>query len=218
MSQVPFNGLPFNGALTQISGNPPQPPPHAPHATPQLTIPCSRLPALPEDRFNALFVQFSNTTGLRLDARDFVIEGQPINPWALHRVVFARNGFNSVTANHEWPAVGATLGLPLLYAGDLTQPPRSSPAIAHQLQQLYNDYLRHFEQAYINNVLARLRLHALSQVSAQPSQQQAQQDQPTYADYQAPHSGGESTHVTTSQQQGLQVCFDVHLSSPLPSA
>jgi hypothetical protein len=59
-------------------------------------MPCSRLPALPEGRFNALFVQFSNTTGLRLNARDFVIDGQPINPWALHRAVFVRNGFDSV--------------------------------------------------------------------------------------------------------------------------
>jgi hypothetical protein len=212
MSQGSSNGLPFNGAFAQ----PPQPPPQAPYTTPQLTMPCSRLPALPEGRFNALFVQFSNTTGLRLNARDFVIDGQPINPWALHRAVFARNGFDSVTANDEWPVVGATLGFPLLSAGDLTQPPRCSPAIAHQLQQLYNDSLRHFEQAYINNVLARLRLHASKQVSAQPYQQQLQQDQPTYSDGQAPHSGGESIHVTPSQQQELQVCFDNTCLLPFP--
>jgi hypothetical protein len=96
----------------------------------------------------------------------------------------------------------------LLSAGDLTQLSWSSPAIAHQLQQLYNETLRHFEQAYIKNVLARLRLHALNKVSAQPYQQQAQQDQPTYADCQVPHSSGESTHVTIAQQQDLQVCFD----------
>jgi hypothetical protein len=102
MSQVSSNGLPFNGTFALIPSPPPQPPPHAPHPPPQLTIPCSRLPTLSEDQFNALFVQFSNTTGLRLNARDFVIDGQPINPWALHRAVFARNGFDSVCPHLFW--------------------------------------------------------------------------------------------------------------------
>ncbi len=90
------NGLPFNGALAQIPGAPPQPPPQAPHAPQQPTIQCSKLPPLSEDRFKALFSQFANTTGIRLNDRDRVIDGRPINPWALHRAVFARNGFDSV--------------------------------------------------------------------------------------------------------------------------
>ena len=62
----------------------------------QWTIQPSRLPVLPEDRFRVLFRQFANTAGLRLNDRDFVIDGRPVNPWALHRAVFARNGFDSV--------------------------------------------------------------------------------------------------------------------------
>ncbi|KAI9440238.1 hypothetical protein BJY52DRAFT_131749 [Lactarius psammicola] len=183
---VSGNGLPFNGALAQIPGAPPQPPPQAPHHPPQQTIQCSKLPPLPEDRFKLLFAQFANTTGLRLNDRDFVIDGRPVSPWALHRAVFARNGFDSVTGNDEWPAVGAALGFPPFTAGDPNQPLRCAPTIAHRLQQLYNDTLRHFEQAYINNVIARLRSsQALSQASAQASQQQAQPHQPTDADYQA---------------------------------
>src|ERR1700761_6948368 len=85
--------VPFNGTLAQTPDPPQQPPPHSPHPPPQLAVQCSRLPALPEDRFKALFVQFANTTGLRLNDQDFVIDGQPISPWDLHRVVFARNGF-----------------------------------------------------------------------------------------------------------------------------
>ena len=93
--------------------------------------------------------------------------------------------FVQVTANDEWPVVGAALGFPP-FSADLTQPPRCAPAIAHRLQQLYNEALRHFEQAYINNVLARLRSsQALSQMSAQPAQQQPQPLQPIEADYQA---------------------------------
>jgi hypothetical protein len=183
---VSGNSLAFNGALAQIPGAPPQQPSQAPHPPPQQTIQCSRLPTLPEDRFKALFAQFVSTTGLRLNDRDFVIDNRAVNPWALHRAVFARNGFDSVTANDEWPVVGVALGFPP-FSAELAQPPRCAPAIAHRLQQLYNDALRHFEQAYINNVLARLRnSQAMSQMSAQPAQQQQQQPhQPTEADYQA---------------------------------
>ncbi|KAH8977699.1 hypothetical protein EDB86DRAFT_3000152 [Lactarius hatsudake] len=172
---VSSNGLPFNGALSQIPWR---------SATAATTGP-AKLPPLPEDRFKVLFTQFANTTGLRLNDRDFVIDGRPVSPWALHRAVFARNGFESVNANDEWPAVGAALGFPPFPAGDPnTQPLRCAPTIAHRLQQLYNDCLRHFEQAYLNNVIARLR-SSQALVSAQASQQQAQPHQPTDADYQA---------------------------------
>ncbi|KAF8274788.1 hypothetical protein EI94DRAFT_1695896 [Lactarius quietus] len=157
---------------------------HAPHPPSQQNVQCSRLPPLPEDRFKVLFAQFANITGLSLNAPDFVIDGRLVNPWVLHRAVFARNGFDSVTANDEWPAVGATLGFPPISAGDLTQPPRCAPPIAHRLQQLYNDSLRRFEQAYINNILTRLRSsQALRQMSAEPPQQQAQPHQPTDTDF-----------------------------------
>ncbi|KAN0138915.1 hypothetical protein V8E53_003303 [Lactarius tabidus] len=159
----------------------PSPPPQAPHPHPQQTIQCSRLPTLPEDRFKVLFAQFANTTGLRLNDRNFIIDNRAVNPWALHRAVFAQNGFDTVTANDEWPVIGAALGFPP-FSADPAQLLRCAPAIAHRLHQLYNDALRHFEQAYINNVLARLRnSQALSQMSAQ---QQPQPHQPTEVDYQ----------------------------------
>ena len=44
--------------------------------------------------------------------------------------------------------------------------------------------MRHFEQAYINNILTRLRdSQALREASVQLSQQQAQPHQPTDADF-----------------------------------
>ena len=82
--------------------------------------------------------------------------------------------FAQVTANDEWPVVGAALGFPP-FSADLAQPPRCAPAIAHRLKQLYNEALRHFEQAYINNIIARLRRSQGLSLSAQP----------TEADYQA---------------------------------
>ncbi|KAH8977687.1 hypothetical protein EDB86DRAFT_3054857 [Lactarius hatsudake] len=173
------NGLPFDGALAQIPGA---------RLARQRIIRCSQLPPLTEDRFKDLFTQYANTTGLRLNDRDFVIDGRPVSSWTLHRAVFARNGFESVTANDEWPAVGAALGFPSFITRDPTKLLQCAPNIAHRLQQLYDDYLRHFEKAYISSVIARLRTRssqALSPVSVQTSRPQAGPHPPTDASYQA---------------------------------
>ena len=89
-------------------------------------------------------------------------------------LLYFRFIFVQVTANDEWPVVGVALGFPT-FSADLAQAPRCAPAVAHRLQQLYNEALRHFEKAYINNRLRNSQ--ALSQMSAQPAQQQ-QQHQP----------------------------------------
>ena len=41
-------------------------------------------------------MQSTVATGLRLTNHDLVIEGRPVNLWALHRAVFLRNSFESV--------------------------------------------------------------------------------------------------------------------------
>ena len=53
-------------------------------------------PPLTEEKFMDLFMLFSHATGLRLNEHDFKIEGYQVNPWDLHRTVFARNGFDMV--------------------------------------------------------------------------------------------------------------------------
>jgi len=61
-----------------------------------LAIQPHKIPPLPEDRFKGFFMQFAAATGLRLAERDLIIEGRPVNLWALHRAVFMRNSFESV--------------------------------------------------------------------------------------------------------------------------
>jgi hypothetical protein len=69
---------------------------------------------------------------------------------------------------------------------DASQSPRCALPIARRLQQLYRDSLRHFDQAYIDSIITRLRSsQGLSSVSSQPPQTQAQPHKPTDADYQA---------------------------------
>ncbi len=161
------------------------------HPPQQQSVQPSKLPPLSEDRFKALLTRFANATGIRPNYREFVIDDRQISPWALHRAVFGRNGFDSVrpqflrslllslpfiqvTANDEWPAVGAAMGFPTQYAVDFGQPPRCGPITARRLQQLYNDSLRHFDQDYLNNVLAKPRdVQVLDQVSTQPPNERA---------------------------------------------
>lgn len=134
------------------------------------------------------FMVFSNATSVRLNEQDFFIEGLQVNPWELHRIVFARNGFDSVTVNGEWPMVGIDLGFPPVSWGGPYQLAYCSPAVAHQLQQLYQETLRHFDQAYSCGMIAQLRnSQAQGQVPSQPPQPHAQPvtHQRTEADYQA---------------------------------
>ena len=97
-SHVSANGLPPIGPLAQarVTGFPPQQSPQFVQPPSQQPIRPHKLPPLPEDRFESVFVQFTAITGLRLTDRDLVIEGRPVNLWALHRAVFMRNSFESV--------------------------------------------------------------------------------------------------------------------------
>ncbi|KAI9512949.1 caspase domain-containing protein [Russula earlei] len=88
-----------------------------------------------------------------------MIEGREINLWALHKAVFLRNGFESVTTNDEWSIIGSVLGFPPLLGvdSDGSQPTRCWPDIARKLQNLYRDVLRDFDQAYISFVISQFR-------------------------------------------------------------
>jgi hypothetical protein len=133
------------------------------------------------------FMLFSNATGVRLSEQAFLIEGRQVNPWELHRTVVGRNGFDSVTVNGEWPIIGIDLGFPPVSWG-VHQSAYCSPAAAHQLQQLYQETLRYFDQAYSRGIIAQLRnSQAPSQALSQSPQPHAQPlaYQRTEADYQA---------------------------------
>ncbi|KAI9512951.1 hypothetical protein F5148DRAFT_560177 [Russula earlei] len=191
LTQTPHvsgNGLPLPGVLSQMTGTG-APPQQSPQIPSQLPIQPNKIPPLTEDRFKAVFLQYRATTGIRLSERDLMIEGRQINIWALHKAVFLRNGFDSVTTNDEWPVIGAALGFPSFTGGDAGQPARCAPAVALRLHQIYNEVLRHFDQAYINSVITRLRNSQASgqmpQIPPQPAQTQALPHQPTEADYKA---------------------------------
>jgi hypothetical protein len=90
-ASVPVNDAPPFGHLPRP---PTLPPPHQQQQQPMGSIGLSS--PLAEEKFMELFMLFSHATGIRLNEQDFNIEGQQVNPWSLHKAVFARNGFDSV--------------------------------------------------------------------------------------------------------------------------
>ncbi|KAI0292189.1 hypothetical protein BC826DRAFT_955249 [Russula brevipes] len=165
-----------------MTGAPPQQSPQITHTSSQPLVQPHKIPPLPEERFKNIFMQFTAATGIRFSERDLVLDGRPISLWALHRTVFMRNGFDSVTTNDEWPIIGGALGFPPFSVVDAGQPPRCAPAIAHRLRQIYNDLLRQFDQAYINSVITRIRnSQASGQIPPQALQQQQQSILPRFS-------------------------------------
>jgi len=74
---------------------PPPLPPQIPLQQQQSIGSIRSLP-LTEEKFMDLFMLFSHATGLRLNELDFNIEGHQVNPWDLHKMVFALDGFDLV--------------------------------------------------------------------------------------------------------------------------
>jgi hypothetical protein len=58
--------------------------------------------------------------------------------------------------NGEWPMVGVDLGFHPISCGDPHPLAHCTPAVAHQLHQLYQDTLRHFDQAYSRGIINQL--------------------------------------------------------------
>lgn len=80
--------------------------------------------------------------------------------------------------------VGVDLGFPPVSCGGPHPLAHCTPAVAHQLHQLYQDTLRHFDQAYSRGVINELEY--LHPPPAQPQRQyQPLAYRPTEADYQA---------------------------------
>lgn len=85
--------------------------------------------------------------------------------------------------NGEWPMIGVDLGFHPISCGDPHPLAHCTPAVAHQLHQLYQDTLRHFDQAYSHGIINQLEYsHTTGQ---RPPSAQALAYHPSEADYQA---------------------------------
>lgn len=98
MPYPPINGPPpkVDRTLEQIADYPSPSPLLSPRLPPQLHISPPT-----EEQFMNDFILFSDATGVRLSEDDFLIEGRLVNPWEMHSIVSARNGFDSVSLNDQ---------------------------------------------------------------------------------------------------------------------
>lgn len=108
--------------------------------------------------------------------------------------------------NGEWSMVGVDLGFQPVSYGDPHPLAHCSPAVAHQLHQLYQDTLRHFDQAYSRGTINQLEYFHTTGQKFPPAQPQVLQRhyqpayQPTEAYYQAlsvTNAASESSSVVT---------------------
>ena len=77
--------------------------------------------------------------------------------------------------NGEWSMVGVDLGFRPVSCGNPHLLAQCTPAVAHQLHQLYQDTLRYFDQAYTRGTINQLEyLHTTGQ-GLSPAQPQALQ-------------------------------------------
>ncbi|KAJ3549403.1 hypothetical protein NMY22_g905 [Coprinellus aureogranulatus] len=86
------------------------------------------------------------------DYASLVIDGRPVDLWALHKVVLEMGGFSKVEANGMWDIVGGKLGF-VNFPGSDGQPPRSGPGTSLQITQYYKDYVQAFDAAYVRSML-----------------------------------------------------------------
>lgn len=118
--------------------------------------------------------------------------------------------------NGEWSLVGVDLGFPPVSCDDPPHPlAHCTPAVAHQLHQLYQDTLRHFDQAYSRGFIDQPEhLHTMGQrfSPAQPQDRHYQPlaCQPTEADYQALLTtivASESSSVMSEEEKNVLLRF-----------
>jgi hypothetical protein len=110
----------------------------------------------------------------------------------------------------EWSMVGVDLGFHPVSGGDPHPLAHCTPAVAHQLHQLYQDTLRHFDQAYSRGSINQPEYSHTTGQRFSPAQPQALQRhyqplayQPTEADYQAllaTIAASESSSVMTFEE------------------
>ena len=85
--------------------------------------------------------------------------------------------------NGEWSMVGVDLGFPPVSCGDPHPLAHCTPVVAHQLHQLYQDTLRHFDQAYNRGTINQNQLEYLGRPQALQRHYQPLAYQPTEADF-----------------------------------
>ncbi|KAF5392157.1 hypothetical protein D9757_001392 [Collybiopsis confluens] len=107
---------------------------------------------LEKSRFETSYKQWCLTKAIVHNPQLLSIDNRTIDLYQLHCQVMREGGFTSVTHRELWPTIGGRLNI-VHFTGSATEPPKSGPAAAVHIQQVYKDYLSAFDTVYMASVM-----------------------------------------------------------------
>lgn len=133
----------------------------------QFTLP----PPLDKSKFEESYAAFCNSRSMMRDERLMQVDNRPVDLHALHYNVmleggatkvstsaiysrFVTNKVLQVTQRDMWSVIGARMGF-VQFPGTDTEPAKSGPGVAQQLQHIHSEYLLQFDKIYVHSVLQK---------------------------------------------------------------
>ncbi|KAM6504427.1 hypothetical protein JOM56_001370 [Amanita muscaria] len=110
------------------------------------------IPPLQKGRFEIAFKTFCNNKQIKVDQRLLTINKRPVDLHMLHSLVMAEGGEGKVQQKDLWSVIGGRMGW-VQFPGNSTEPSKSGPVTAQQLEHIYKQFLADFDRAYTANVL-----------------------------------------------------------------
>jgi hypothetical protein len=110
------------------------------------------IPPLDKSRFELAFKNFCNNKQIKIDPRLLSVNNRSIDLHILHTFVMREGGEAKVQQKDLWSIIGGRMGF-VQFPGTDTEPAKSGPVIAQQLEHIYRQYLASFDRAYVANVL-----------------------------------------------------------------
>ncbi|KAH0833131.1 hypothetical protein J3R83DRAFT_12128 [Lanmaoa asiatica] len=109
---------------------------------------------LDKQRFDSTYSQFCRCQNISPSLRVAIGDNRMVDLHQLHFSVMHEGGAESVNQKDMWAVIGGKLGF-IQFPGNDSEPARCGPGIAQQLQNTYEQYLQHFEHAYVLTVKNR---------------------------------------------------------------
>ncbi|KAI0629222.1 hypothetical protein C8Q77DRAFT_313743 [Trametes polyzona] len=134
-----------DGGIATPSGQPLPAPQPAQQTQGQL----HRVLPMPQQTFQSLYKKFS--AEIPKDKSLLVLNNSPVDLYKMHCEVTDTGGINQVrVADACGPIVGVRLGYVNIQGTD-TEPAKAGPELAHQLQNIYNEFLSAFDSRLITS-------------------------------------------------------------------
>ncbi|KAH7884601.1 hypothetical protein F5I97DRAFT_1475989 [Phlebopus sp. FC_14] len=112
--------------------------------------PSPSIKPLDKQRFETTYTHFCKSQLMEPSMQVPIAENRTVDLHELHVQVLREGGAMSVTYRDLWPVIGGRMGFVQFpgIPGSESDPPRSGPGIAQQLQLTYAKYHQQFENAY----------------------------------------------------------------------